>query len=107
MRTLDEALELVAPSFPSLDAAREDEAQRRVAEMHARYADIAVEVSANENFAMMRTAITFTLTSGKVGFNDAMLTLFMLGLQTGVEMEKGDPLAPIGKRPWWKIWGRR
>lgn len=119
MKTLDEAFELSCPVVKmgdeeslSLPDLRGKAAVKQAKETHARYWGIAREFIENPRFQAIQASVLVAVATSKVEVHDAILTdailtVFMLGLQTGVEMEKNDDFTPrTARRPWWKLWGR-
>ena len=107
MKTLEEAFELISPVVRMGDKESLSAAVKQAEETHARYWGIAREVMENPRFQAIQASVLVAVATSKVEVHDAILTVFMLGLQTGVEMEKNEDLTPRpARRPWWQPWRR-
>ena len=88
MKTMDEALAIVAPAFKTEEEA--DAIRDKFVDSVQRRQELMAEVRQNEHVAKLVLAIMFMLDAGEISHSEAILSGFTNGMFVGIEMEKAE-----------------
>ena len=89
MKTFDEAVKISSVLVPCPDGPESAEVKAALDRV-TRFGSIFEEAARNETVQMVKEVFMQAVSTGEVRPQDALITMFIMGLQTGIEMERAE-----------------